>query len=174
MYASAYELYDRISAPYQKFLETLSVTCSQAKYVEAAKRLGIELFEGPRGAPENVGTDLAAVHPLVRTNPVTGWKSIFGVGIHIEKINGLSDLESEHLKDAFLRLIMENHDLQARCRWQNPNDIGELNQRSSLNHSKRHSETNKIVLLPLSNLGQPQRLPRCYRRLFRGAEGLRS
>ena len=86
--------------------------------------MGIELFEGPRGAPENTGSELAAVHPLVRTNPVTGWKSIYGVGIHIEKINGLSELESDHLKDVFLRMIMENHDLQVRCRWQNPNDMG--------------------------------------------------
>ncbi|KAK3332930.1 TfdA family taurine catabolism dioxygenase TauD [Cercophora scortea] len=130
MYASGYEIYDRISAPYQKFLESLSVTCSQVKYVEAAKKLGIELFEGPRGAPENTGIDLAAVHPLVRTNPVTGWKSIFGAGIHIEKINGLSPAESDHLKDVFLRLIVENHDLQARCKWQNPNDVAIWDNRS--------------------------------------------
>jgi alpha-ketoglutarate-dependent taurine dioxygenase len=133
MYASSYEMYDRISTPYQKFLDTLSVTCSQAKYVEAARKMGIELFEGPRGAPENVGADLTAVHPLVRTNPVTGWKSIFGAGIHIEKINGLSPSESDHLKDTFLRLIMENHDLQVRCKWNNPNDMGELSSMSNYN-----------------------------------------
>lgn len=86
--------------------------------------MGIELFQGPRGAPENIGSHLTAVHPLVRTNPVTGWKSIYGAGIHIEKINGLSEAESEHLKDVFLKMIVENHDLQARCRWINDNDVG--------------------------------------------------
>lgn len=95
-------------------------------YVQEAKNTGVELFEGPRGAPENVGSDLTAVHPLLRTNPVTGWKAIFGVGIPIKQINGLSKLEDDRLKDVFLRLIMENHDLQVRCRWQNPNDIGKL------------------------------------------------
>jgi alpha-ketoglutarate-dependent taurine dioxygenase len=126
LWASGYEIYDRISAPYRKFLETLTVTCGQKKFAEVAKRAGFELFEGPRGAPENIGRDLTNVHPLVRTNPVTGWKSIFAVGVHVEKVNGLSEMESEHLKDVFLRLIMENHDLQVRHRWVNPNDVGKL------------------------------------------------
>ncbi|KAF4181157.1 hypothetical protein CNMCM8927_008614 [Aspergillus lentulus] len=123
LWASGYELYDRISPPYRKFLEGLTVTCGQKKFGEVAKRLGFELFAGPRGAPENVGTDLTCVHPLVRTNAVTGWKSIYAVGVHVEKVNGLSELESEHLKDVFLRLIMENHDLQVRFRWVNSNDL---------------------------------------------------
>lgn len=63
---------------------------------------------------------------MVRTNPVTGWKSIFAIGTHVEKINGLSDEESKHLTDWFVNLIMENHDLQVRLRWQNPNDLGML------------------------------------------------
>lgn len=50
---------------------------------------------------ENVGDELRAVHPVVRTNPVTGWKSIFAVGHHTEKINGLSEDESRHLLDWF-------------------------------------------------------------------------
>ncbi|KAM0806521.1 putative TauD/TfdA-like domain-containing protein [Seiridium cardinale] len=131
MFASAYEMYDRISTPYQKFLETLSVTCSQAGiYHKLAEKMGTPIFEGPRGAPENTGSEITAIHPLVRTNPVTGWKSLFGAGIHIQQINGLSEQESEHLKDAFLKLITENHDLQARCRWQKPNDVAIWDNRS--------------------------------------------
>ncbi|ETS77639.1 hypothetical protein PFICI_09701 [Pestalotiopsis fici W106-1] len=130
MFASGYEMYDRISTPYQKFLESLSITCYQPHYQLVADKLGIQMFEGPRGSPVNVGSDMLAVHPLVRTNPVTGWKSLFGVGIHITKINGLSPEESDNLRDVFLKLITENHDLQARCRWQNPNDIAIWDNRS--------------------------------------------
>jgi alpha-ketoglutarate-dependent taurine dioxygenase len=61
---------------------------------------------------------------VIRTNPVTGWKSVFAVGAHVQKINGLSDEESRHLLDWFVTLIVENHDLQVRNRWQNPNDLG--------------------------------------------------
>lgn len=124
LWASGYELYDRLSPPYQKFLEGLDATFSQPQFNQFAKDSGFEVFKGPRGAPENVGEDLRAEHPVIRTNPVTGWKSVFAIGTHVEKINGLSDEESKHLTDWFVNLIMENHDLQVRLRWQNPNDLG--------------------------------------------------
>ncbi|KAK7926519.1 taurine catabolism dioxygenase [Apiospora marii] len=130
MFCSGYEIYDRISTPYQKFFETLSITCSQASYQLVAEKLGFKMFEGPRGSPLNVGSELRAVHPLVRTNPVTGWKSLFGIGIQINKINGLSPEENENLRNVFYNLITENHDLQLRCRWENPNDIAIWDNRS--------------------------------------------
>ncbi|KNG81033.1 hypothetical protein ANOM_010687 [Aspergillus nomiae NRRL 13137] len=131
LWASGYELYDRLSPPYQKFLEGLDVTFSQPQFNQFAKDSGFEIFKGPRGAPENVGEELRAVHPLIRTNPVTGWKSVFAVGTHVEKINGLSDEESKHLTDWFVNLIMENHDLQVRHRWENPNDLAIWDNRST-------------------------------------------
>ena len=124
LWASGYELYDRISAPLQRFFESLTATYAQPKFNEAAKANGFNVHEGPRGAPENVGSDLSAVHPVVRTNPVTGWKSIFAVGSHVRHINGLTTRESRHFLDEFVNLIVENHDLQVRHRWQNENDLG--------------------------------------------------
>ena len=124
LWASGYEVYDRISEPYQKFLEGLTATFAQPIFNQSAKDNEFQLYSGPRGSPENTGDELRAVHPVVRTNPVTGWKSIFAVGHHTEKIDGLTDDESRHLLDWFVRLIVENHDLQVRYKWQNPNDIG--------------------------------------------------
>lgn len=71
-------------------------------------------YDKPRGAPENVGKELKAIHPVVRTNPVTGWKSIFPVGAHISHINGLTPEESSKLLKWFIELTVENHDLQCR------------------------------------------------------------
>ena len=62
---------------------------------------------------------------MVRTNPVTGWKSLFAVGNHIEKINDLTPDESRRLHDWFLQMIVEEHDTQLRHRWQNQYDIGQ-------------------------------------------------
>jgi alpha-ketoglutarate-dependent taurine dioxygenase len=124
LWASGYEIYDRISEPYQKFLETLTATFAQPGFNDVAKRSGFELYDKPRGAPENVGSELKAVHPVVRTNPVTGWKSIFPVGGHVKHINGLTDEESKKLLDWFVELVYKNHDLQVRFKWKNPNDIG--------------------------------------------------
>ncbi|KAL3422788.1 alpha-ketoglutarate-dependent sulfonate dioxygenase 4 [Phlyctema vagabunda] len=130
LWASGYEVYDRISTPVQKFLETLTATYAQPKFNEAADKNGFKIYTEPRGAPENVGEVLEAIHPVVRTNPVTGWKSIFALGHHVQRINDLTEGESKGLLDWFLRLVVDNHDLQVRHRWQNPNDLAIWDNRS--------------------------------------------
>jgi alpha-ketoglutarate-dependent taurine dioxygenase len=124
LWASGYEVYDRLSKPYQKFLESLTATYAQPGFNKAAENNGFELYSKPRGAPENVGTNLEAIHPVIRTNPVTGWKSVFAVGHHVAKINDLTERESRHLLNTFRQLITENHDLQVRHKWLNENDLG--------------------------------------------------
>jgi len=131
LWASGYEIYDRISAPYQKFLESLTATFEQPGFKSAAEKGGYKLYEKERGAPENVGGDLKATHPVVRTNPVTGWKSIFPVGGHVSRIDGLTELESKALLKWFVRLLVDNHDLQVRFKWKSPNDIAIWDNRST-------------------------------------------
>jgi len=130
LWASGYEIYDRISEPFQKFLETLTATFAQPGFKSIAERSGFQLYEKERGAPENVGSDLSAIHPVVRTNPVTGWKSIFPVGGHVTHINNVTAEESKQLLDWFLDLVYKNHDLQVRLKWKNPNDIAIWDNRS--------------------------------------------
>jgi alpha-ketoglutarate-dependent taurine dioxygenase len=130
LWASGYELYDRLSPPYQKFFESLTATYAQPEFGKAAKENGFELYSAPRGAPENVGSELIAQHPVIRTNPVTGWKSIFAVGHHVQHINGLTKEESAKALEWFVHLITENHDLQVRHRWQNVNDLAIWDNRS--------------------------------------------
>jgi alpha-ketoglutarate-dependent taurine dioxygenase len=114
----------------QKFLEGLTSFCAQPGFNAAAADNGFELFAGPRGAPENVGEALEAHHPVIRTNPVTGWKSVFAVGSHVQRIEGLTDDESKRFLEWFVNLIVENHDLQVRNRWQNVNDLAIWDNRS--------------------------------------------
>lgn len=129
LWASGYEIYDRFSAPYRKFLESLTATfiCDVFLKAAAAYPEKFQIHEGPRGAPANVGRELEAVHPVVRTNPVTGWKSVFAIGPFPKRINELHSDESEELLDKFKRIIYENHDLQVRFKWKNDNDLGMLN-----------------------------------------------
>lgn len=126
LWASGYELYDRISEPYQRFLEGLTASFKGTSFQKMAEKHGFSLYTKPRGAPENVGGELKAIHPVVRTNPVTGWKSIFPVGGFAKHINGLTQGESDHLLKWFLDFIYQNHDLQVRLKWKSPNDIGEF------------------------------------------------
>ncbi|RKU39824.1 hypothetical protein DL546_001119 [Coniochaeta pulveracea] len=130
LWASGYELYDRISPTLRNLLDTLTAYYAQPGFNDAANRNGFSLYTSERGAPENVGDLLEAIHPVIRTNPVTGWKSVFAVGHHVQRIYGLSEDESKHFLDWFVQLIVENHDLQVRYRWQDVNDLAIWDNRS--------------------------------------------
>ncbi|OXV11879.1 hypothetical protein Egran_00359 [Elaphomyces granulatus] len=119
LWASSCEIYDKISPAYRQFLETLTASFAQIRYPITAKARGFEIYSDERGSPENIGVSLNAVHPVVRTNPVTGWKSLFAVGNHMQRINGLTTEESRRLHDWFLQLIVENHDCQLLAIWDN-------------------------------------------------------
>jgi alpha-ketoglutarate-dependent taurine dioxygenase len=108
----------------------LTATYAQPEFNRAAHEKNFQLYTAARGAPENVGDSLTATHPVIRTNPVTGWTSIFAVGHHVQYINGLTKEESKTALDWFMSLITENHDLQVRHRWQNPNDLAIWDNRS--------------------------------------------
>ncbi|KAF7192442.1 Alpha-ketoglutarate-dependent taurine dioxygenase, partial [Pseudocercospora fuligena] len=123
LWASGYEIYDRISSPVQKFLETLTCTFNRPDFNAAAERGGFEIYTKPRGSPLNVGEKLEAIHPVIRTNPVTGWKSVYSVGQHVSHINNITAEESEMFLSWFKRLLIGNHDLQCRFKWQNVDDI---------------------------------------------------
>ncbi|KAJ5822722.1 hypothetical protein N7447_005062 [Penicillium robsamsonii] len=108
-----------------KFLDGLTATYAGPNFNDVAKKNGFEVHPGPRGAPENVGGG-----GTIRGAPFTGWKSVFAVGNMVQKINGVTDEESDHLLNWFLSLVVENHDLQVRLRWQNPNDLAICDNRS--------------------------------------------
>ncbi|KAJ5428733.1 hypothetical protein N7445_010187 [Penicillium cf. griseofulvum] len=131
LYSSLTDWLDTLWASgYEKFLERLTATYAGPNFNDVFKKNGFEVHPGPRGAPENVGEELSAEHPVIRTNLVTGWKSVFAVRNLAQKINGVTDEESAHLLNWFLSLVIENHDLQVRLRWQNPNDLAIWDNRS--------------------------------------------
>ncbi|KAI8656226.1 hypothetical protein LRP88_12553 [Fusarium phalaenopsidis] len=139
LWASGYEIYDRFSDPWQKFLEGLTATFKGEGFIRAADARPdkFKIYEEPRGNPANVGRGLTAVHPVVRTNPVTGWKSVFAIGNFPQRINELSVRESKELLELLYKRIEENHDLQVRFKWRNKNDIAIWDNRSVF-----HSATN--------------------------------
>ena len=117
LWASGYEVYDRLSKPYQRFLEGLTARHANPDFIESSRRVGFEIHPGPRGAAENVGQDLIADHPVVRTNPVTGWKSIYGALNQIQQLNEITKQESDEILRYLGQLVTNNHDLQVRYKW---------------------------------------------------------
>ncbi|KAI9366945.1 putative TfdA family taurine dioxygenase [Zopfochytrium polystomum] len=130
LWSSAYELYDRLTPAFAKFLEDLTATHNADFFKTIADLRGQKIRE-VRGAPENVGDSLQAVHPLVRTNPVTGWKGVFVVKGFTRHINELSKDESDAVLQYLFRLNAENHDLQVRFKW-GKNDVAIWDNRSSV------------------------------------------
>jgi len=142
LWCSGYELYDRLSPPFQKFLEGLTATCAQPVFKAATERGGYPVMS-PRGSPLNVDYEFSPSHPVVRTCPVTGWKSLFaGVGceltcflfafygikdfadcsdvlalVHVTSIDGVHSYEDKIIHDYVMRMITHNHDCIARMHW---------------------------------------------------------
>jgi len=133
LWFSGYEVYDRLTPAFRTFLEGLTATHeANSRFYTIADRLGFKIrTDLPRGHPENVGGDLSAVHPLIRTNPVTGWKSVYASRGFTKRINGVSKDESDLILDYIFKVQAENHDLAVRFRW-GKNDVAIWDNRSSL------------------------------------------
>ncbi|KAF5347750.1 hypothetical protein D9756_010289 [Leucocoprinus leucothites] len=149
LWASGYEAYDRLSPAYQKFLEGLTATHDGGVFNAYSEKTGLKL-NPERGAPENVGSELKTVHPVIRTNPVTGFKTLFVNKGFTKRINELTQDESDHLLDYLTMQFSENHDLQVRYRWQ-PNDVAIWDNRVTVHTATHdysdHREGNRVVSL---------------------------
>ena len=56
--------------------------------LHTASVVGNYAVMSPRGSPLNTGDSLARPHPVIRTNRITVWKSVFaGMGLHVSRIN---------------------------------------------------------------------------------------
>jgi alpha-ketoglutarate-dependent taurine dioxygenase len=68
LWASGYEVYDRLSPPIREMLKGLTATHDAKFFLDEAERLGNPIRQGKRGSPLNHGSSLQAVHPVIRTN----------------------------------------------------------------------------------------------------------
>ncbi|KAJ1565370.1 hypothetical protein HK096_003176 [Nowakowskiella sp. JEL0078] len=129
LWASGYAAYDKLSAPFQKFLEGLTAHHSSfEQFSGVAEFRGRQLRTERGGKNQNISLD--AVHPVVRTNPVTGWKSLFVNKQFTKRIIELSKPESDTILEQLLRVVTDNHDIQVRFRWEK-NDVAIWDNRST-------------------------------------------
>ncbi|GJN93386.1 hypothetical protein Rhopal_006440-T1 [Rhodotorula paludigena] len=118
MFYSSYAHADMLSKPMFEMLSQLKARHSGAMFRRQAKRHGFDLHLGPRGAPENVGDDFEAVHPVIRTNAVTGFHSLFVNQCFTERIEGVTFDESKALLDYLYKVQAQAHDAQVRYHWE--------------------------------------------------------
>lgn len=136
IWASGYGLAEKVSPEFLSYLEKLTGEYTAPGFERLIQNAHVPFWSGERGAPENVGKTLIATHPLVRTNPVTGWKSIYGVSGFFTKINEVSAHESDYVRRYLLELLYTSPELQLRYKW-NENDVAIWDNRSTF-HSIIH------------------------------------
>lgn len=121
-----------------------------------SQRHGFKLRTEPRGSPLNIGDSFQASHPVIRTNPVTGWKGLYINGTFTSyvlhklpfnlnlafmlliilslvinsRIDQLSFDESSALLSYLFTLQNQAHDAQVRYRW-SVNDLAIWDNRST-------------------------------------------
>ena len=112
VWASGYAAYDKLSPAFQKFLDGKTAIYRSAHlYLDR---------ENPLNGPKHIERE----HPLVRTHPATGWKSLFVNRAMTVRIVGLQPKESELILEYLFGLFERNLDIQVRWNWKSKPGYG--------------------------------------------------
>ncbi|KAF9089354.1 hypothetical protein BGX23_006742 [Mortierella sp. AD031] len=108
IWSNGYQLYDDLSQPIKTLLEGLTATHTSDIF---------RVFQANTGR-KTFGKLNDSVHPIVRTNPVTGWKSVFTNSVFTREINGVSPVESKWILEYINDLTSKRLDYQVRFKWE--------------------------------------------------------
>lgn len=112
LWTSNYAVYDALSEPMQKYLESLTALHSGFDQAADSARTGQPLRREP----------IQTEHPVVRTNPVTGWKSVFLNPGFVKAIAGVPTSESQAILTYINSLVATQQEDTVRFKW-NTNDV---------------------------------------------------
>lgn len=112
LWSSQYAVYDLLSPGMQKYLEGLEALHSAQIQADGSISLGRPVRRDP----------VISKHPLIRTNPVTGWKSVFFNPGFVTAIVGIPMTESSAIISYLNELISTTQEIHVRYQWQK-NDV---------------------------------------------------
>lgn len=105
-WSSGYAAYDKLSPAFQKFIDgKTAIYRSAHPYLDR---------ENPLKGPVYIERE----HPIVRTHPVTGWKTLFVNRAMTSRIVGLEPEESKLILEYLFSIFEKNLDIQVRFKWQ--------------------------------------------------------
>lgn len=106
IWSSGYAAYDKLSLAFQTFLDgKTAIYRSAHPYLDR---------DDPLKGPVYIERE----HPIIRTHPATGWKSLFVNRAMTTKIVGLEPTESRIVLEYLFGIFEKNLDIQVRFRWQ--------------------------------------------------------
>jgi sulfonate dioxygenase len=106
LWSSQYAAYDALSASMQKYLESLTALHSSHMQAEGSRAIGRTVRREP----------IITEHPLIRSHPVTGWKSLFFNPGFVTKIVGIPKVESDMII-SYLNEVVSTQELHVRFQW---------------------------------------------------------
>ena len=132
LWASMYAAYDALSEPLRDMLDGLTAVHSLTSVLE---RSGQKQFY--------FGSDVVAVHPVVRAHPETGRKALYVNQTWTTRIVELEPVESSHIL-AMLFEHVKSPDFNMRWRWA-PNDIAVWDNRVVLHYAVADYDTERAM-----------------------------
>jgi taurine dioxygenase len=107
LWSSQYAAYDALSPPMQKYLESVTALHSSHMQAEGSKAAGRPVRRAP----------IVTEHPLIRSHPVTGWKSLFFNPGFVTKIVGVPKVESDMIINYLNEVVVTTQELHVRFQW---------------------------------------------------------
>ncbi|KAI5239419.1 TauD-domain-containing protein [Aureobasidium subglaciale] len=107
LWSSQYAAYDALSPAMQTYLSSLS----------ALHSADMQAADSIRGNRPVRRAPVTTIHPLIRVNPVTGWKSLFFNPGFVTKIIGVPKLESDFLINYLNEVIATTNEIHVSFEW---------------------------------------------------------
>lgn len=112
VWSSGYAAYDKLSPALQEFLDgKTAIYRSAHPYLDR---------EDPLSGPKYIERE----HPIVRTHPATGWKSLFVNRGMTVRIVGLEPDESKVILEYLFSIFEKNLNIQVRFNWRSKEGLG--------------------------------------------------
>jgi taurine dioxygenase len=130
LWASTTAAYEALSPVMQKLCSTLNVRhgLDDGFWAKVRSKAGEQFYERARAEIE-----AEVRHPLIRTHPETGRKSVFLAGGFMLGIEGMTEAESDLLLEFLMRHATQER-FQVRWRWQE-GDVAIWDERSTMHHA---------------------------------------
>lgn len=125
LFANSYAAYDALSQPFKETLSNLTAL-HESEHVYRGRY-------SDRGVDDDGKLYPHAIHPVIRTHPETGKKSIYVNRTFTTRINELNETESRAILD-YLYDHCEKIDFQIRFRWE-INDVAFWDNRCAMHRA---------------------------------------
>lgn len=118
-WSSGYAVYDTLSVGFRSYLESLTAVHSDIDQAQNTKNYNNHIRRPP----------ISTEHPVIRTHPVTGYKSVYVNRTFTKYIKGIPKSESNVILN-YLYSLTETQQASVRFKW-NENDVAIWDNRAS-------------------------------------------